>query len=95
MSLKHDDMEVRFVASPLSKLTLFVLLSQQQLLTVTMTFPCSSARHAMVDFLEGNDARLKHKAMEYKVHSKGYSMISFIREPSDRFYSSYDEAFFR
>jgi len=55
----------------------------------------STARHVVQDFLEGDDARMKHDDMEDKVHNKGYSMISFVREPSNRFYSSYDEAFFR
>ena len=55
----------------------------------------SSARHAMADFLEGDDNRMKHDTMEELVHERGYSMVSFIREPMNRFYSSYDEAFFR
>lgn len=55
----------------------------------------SSARHAMQDFLEGGDERMKHDSMEEKVHNKGYKMISFVREPMSRFFSSYDEAFFR
>ncbi|KAL7530859.1 hypothetical protein ACHAXR_007350 [Thalassiosira sp. AJA248-18] len=55
----------------------------------------SSARHAMQDYLEGGDVRMKHDDMEDKVHNKGYSMISFVREPMSRFFSSYDEAFFR
>jgi len=55
----------------------------------------SSARHAMIDFLDGGDVRMKHDDMEEKVHEGGYSMISFIRAPLSRFYSSYDEAFFR
>lgn len=55
----------------------------------------SSARHAMEDFFEGGDSRMKHDEMEEKVHGKHYNMISFIREPLNRFYSSYDEAFFR
>ena len=55
----------------------------------------SSARHAMQDFLEGEDSRLKHDEMDFLVHEQDYTMISFIREPLNRFYSSYDEAFFR
>ena len=55
----------------------------------------SSARHAMKDYLEGEDWRLKHDEMEQLVHEKNYTMISFVREPLNRFYSSYDEAFFR
>ena len=55
----------------------------------------SSARHVMRDFLDGRDKRLAHDAMEDKVRRGGYHMISFVREPLDRFFSSYDEAFFR
>ena len=55
----------------------------------------SSARHAMQDFLEGDDNRMKHDKMEELVHEKNYNMVSFVREPMNRFYSSYDEAFFR
>ena len=55
----------------------------------------SSARHAMQDFLGGEDMRMKHDDMEDRVHLQNYTMVSFIREPSNRFYSSYDEAFFR
>lgn len=55
----------------------------------------SSARHAMQDYLEGEDYRLKHDDMEKMVHDKNYTMISFVRDPLNRFYSSYDEAFFR
>ena len=49
----------------------------------------------MADFLEGDDNRMKHDTMEELVHEREYSMVSFIREPMNRFYSSYDEAFFR
>ncbi|KAL9180733.1 hypothetical protein ACHAXT_011186 [Thalassiosira profunda] len=55
----------------------------------------SSARHAMQDYLDGEDSRMKHDTMEELVHRKRYQMISFIRDPLNRFYSSYDEAFFR
>jgi hypothetical protein len=58
----------------------------------------SSARHVMQDFFEGGDLRMKHDDMMKKVQptSKGgYTMISFIREPLNRFYSQYDEAYFR
>lgn len=55
----------------------------------------SSARHVMQDFLSGRDFRLKHADMTKKVQEEGYTMISFIREPLNRFYSSYDEAYFR
>ena len=55
----------------------------------------SSSRHAMHAFLDGGDQLLDHIVMEDKVRNEGYDMISFIREPLDRFYSSYDEAFYR
>lgn len=44
----------------------------------------SSARHAMKDYLEGEDWRLKHDEMEQLVHEKNYTMISFVREPLNR-----------
>lgn len=53
----------------------------------------STGRHAMFDFLDGEDDRMKHDAMEEKVHEKGYSMISFVREPMSRFYSSVSRYF--
>jgi hypothetical protein len=58
----------------------------------------SSARHVMQDFFEGRDLRMKHDDMMKKVQPTGeggYTMISFIREPLNRFYSQYDEAYFR
>eukprot|EP00986_Skeletonema_menzelii_P018401 scaffold26636_cov153-Skeletonema_menzelii.AAC.12 len=55
----------------------------------------STARHAMMDFLEGQDLQLKHDELINLVHYENYTMVSFIREPLTRFYSSYDEAFFR
>ena len=55
----------------------------------------SSARHVMMDFLNGRDTRLAHDEMEDMVVNLGYRMISFVREPLNRFFSSYDEAFFR
>jgi hypothetical protein len=55
----------------------------------------SSARHVMQDYLEGRDLRMKHNDMMQKVQPNEYTMISFIREPLNRFYSSYDEAYFR
>mmetsp|Transcript_12187 Transcript_12187/g.26666 ORF Transcript_12187/g.26666 Transcript_12187/m.26666 type:complete len:462 (-) Transcript_12187:766-2151(-) len=55
----------------------------------------SSARHAMQDFLEGVDTRMKSRDMNENVHGKNYTLVSFIRDPLQRFYSSYDEAFFR
>ena len=69
----------------------------------SLTFDVSFARVVRVrpaallqqDFLSGRDHRMKHDDLEEKVHEGGYSMISFVRDPLSRFYSSYDEAYFR
>lgn len=55
----------------------------------------SSSRHAMQDFLKGDDHRMHHDKLEDLVHKKNYDFVSFVREPLNRFYSSYDEAYFR
>ena len=55
----------------------------------------STGRHVIQDFLEGEDRRVKHDDLIRMVHDEGYDLISFVREPLNRFYSSYDEAFFR
>jgi hypothetical protein len=55
----------------------------------------STSRHAMMDYLNGEDKSIKHDDLMDLVHKQNYTMISFIREPLNRFYSSYDEAFFR
>jgi len=57
----------------------------------------STGRHAMFDYLEGKDYSLPFDTMIKLVtnHNYNYMMISFIREPLSRFYSSYDEAYFR
>jgi len=55
----------------------------------------STSRHAMMDFLEGQDLQLKHDELINLIHEDNYTMVSFIREPLTRFYSSYDEAYFR
>lgn len=55
----------------------------------------STSRHAMQDYLHGQDKSIKHDDLMDLVHNQNYTMISFIREPLNRFYSSYDEAFFR
>jgi hypothetical protein len=55
----------------------------------------STSRHAVMDFLDGKDVVIKHDELMDLVHKQNYTMISFIREPLTRFYSSYDEAFFR
>jgi hypothetical protein len=55
----------------------------------------STGRHVVQDFMEGEDRRLKHDDLIELVHEEGYDLISFVREPLNRFYSSYDEAFFR
>jgi len=55
----------------------------------------STGRHVIQDFLEGKDRRIQHDELNHLVNEMGYDLISFIREPLNRFYSSYDEAFFR
>ena len=55
----------------------------------------STARHAMFDFLDGKDYALPFDMMMNLVTNHNYTMISFIREPLSRLYSSYDEAFWR
>mmetsp|Transcript_5730 Transcript_5730/g.12480 ORF Transcript_5730/g.12480 Transcript_5730/m.12480 type:complete len:423 (-) Transcript_5730:76-1344(-) len=55
----------------------------------------STARHAMKDFFDGNDRRVKHDELELAVHQLDYALISFVRDPLNRFYSSFDESFFR
>jgi hypothetical protein len=55
----------------------------------------STGRHVIQDFLGGEDRRVKHDDLIAMVHDEGYDLISFVREPLNRFYSSYDEAFFR
>eukprot|EP00984_Skeletonema_dohrnii_P017126 scaffold7729_cov88-Skeletonema_dohrnii-CCMP3373.AAC.2 len=55
----------------------------------------STARHAMFDHLEGKDYALPFDTKMNLVTTHNYTMISFIREPLTRFYSSYDEAFYR
>ncbi|KAL3777778.1 hypothetical protein HJC23_008895 [Cyclotella cryptica] len=55
----------------------------------------STGRHVIQDFMEGEDRRLSHDDLINLVNEEGYQLISFVREPLNRFYSSYDEAFFR
>ncbi|KAL7483734.1 hypothetical protein ACHAW6_009371 [Cyclotella cf. meneghiniana] len=55
----------------------------------------SSSRRIMKDFFGGEDTRLKHRRLNEYVLKLNYTLISFIRDPLDRFYSSYDEAFLR
>ena len=55
----------------------------------------STARHAMQDYFDGRDKRMKHDELEHRVRDLNYTMVSFIRDPLSRFYSSYDEAYFR
>lgn len=49
----------------------------------------------MQNFFEGEDARIKHIMLNEYAGKKNYTVVSFIREPLDRFYSAYDEAFLR
>jgi hypothetical protein len=55
----------------------------------------SSSRHAMQNLFDGEDVRMKVQELKSRVEKDGYQVISFIRDPLDRFYSSYDEAYFR
>ena len=49
----------------------------------------------MQDFFDGHDKMVKHYQLSEYVLEKNYTLVSFIRDPLDRFYSSYDEAFLR
>jgi hypothetical protein len=55
----------------------------------------SSSRHAMKEWFDGEDMRIKVEDLKSRVENDAYQLVSFIRDPLDRFYSSYDEAFFR
>eukprot|EP00804_Cyclotella_cryptica_P004075 CCRYP_020225-RA/>CCRYP_020225-RA protein AED:0.35 eAED:0.35 QI:393/1/1/1/0/0/2/463/312 len=55
----------------------------------------SSSRYAMENLFGGVDRRMKLDEINTLVTDEGYSLISFIRDPLERFYSSYDEAYFR
>lgn len=55
----------------------------------------STARSAMEEYFRGEDTRMKYDQMMDKVINKNHTLISFVREPLNRFYSSYDEAFYR
>ena len=55
----------------------------------------SSSRRIMQDFFDGHDKMVRHYQLSEYVLEKNYTLVSFIRDPLDRFYSSYDEAFLR
>lgn len=55
----------------------------------------SSSRKVMMNFFDGKEKRMKHYELNADVLEHNYNLVSFIREPLDRFYSSYDEAFLR
>jgi len=55
----------------------------------------SSARTAMMDYFKGEDKRMKLDELRRKMRFRNFTLMSFVREPLDRFFSSYDEAFFR
>jgi hypothetical protein len=55
----------------------------------------SSSRRVMQDYFDGTDMRIKHYKLNEYVLKQNYTLVSFIRDPLDRFYSSYDEAFLR
>mmetsp|Transcript_25780 Transcript_25780/g.54503 ORF Transcript_25780/g.54503 Transcript_25780/m.54503 type:complete len:274 (+) Transcript_25780:107-928(+) len=50
----------------------------------------TTSRYYMKTFFDGTQLTL-----DYKELIENYTMFSFIREPLDRFYSSYDEAYMR
>lgn len=49
----------------------------------------------MSHYLQGTDRRTSRDEFTNWTLHKGYDLISFIREPLDRFYSQYEEAFYR
>lgn len=55
----------------------------------------SSARAAMEDIFGGEDSRHSTSYLKRVVQEESYDLVSFIREPLNRFYSSYDESYFR
>lgn len=55
----------------------------------------STSVHFMQDVFKGKDERITHNKLKDYVRNQHYSLVSFIREPLQRFYSSYDEAYFR
>jgi hypothetical protein len=55
----------------------------------------SSSRSAMENLFGGADKRMKADEIKTLIDNEGYHLISFIRDPLERFYSSYDEAYFR
>lgn len=55
----------------------------------------SSSRHAMKNLFNGEDIRIKVEHLKSRVENDEYQVISFIRDPLNRFFSSYDEAYFR
>ena len=55
----------------------------------------STARTAMEQYFRGEDKRMLLSTLRHNVHEKNFTLVSFVRDPLDRFYSSYDEAFYR
>ena len=55
----------------------------------------SSARLAMETYFHGQDRNIKFQELRHIVNNRNYTLVSFIREPLSRFYSSYDEALYR
>ena len=55
----------------------------------------STSRHAMQHVFNGTDTRVKLHDMHRYVRNDRYQLFSFLRDPLSRFYSSYDEAYYR
>ena len=55
----------------------------------------SSARYAMENYFRGEDVRMLVDKLRHDVHTRNRTVVSFVRDPLDRFYSSYEEAFYR
>ena len=56
----------------------------------------SSSREVMTTYFHGKDAVvIDIDRLNVMVRRENYTLVSFVREPLDRFYSSYDEAMLR
>eukprot|EP00978_Attheya_sp_CCMP212_P012606 scaffold31521_cov55-Attheya_sp.AAC.5 len=55
----------------------------------------STSRAAMRDGFNATEKRLNYDDLKTNVNKLNFSVVTFIREPLDRFYSAYDEAFLR
>lgn len=71
--------------------------SDRSISTIVMyAYVDSSSRTAMTKYFRGKDAVVVNiDELENMVRRENYTLVSFVREPLDRFYSSYDEAILR